>query len=109
MHGLYKSTVKCPDCDGVSVSFEPYMNISLPIPEIKQIQKNFFWVPFDVSKRCVYYNFSIKGHKNIKNLREFISTAFNVNKYSFEIVLIQDDQIRRILPKYELLQILNNT
>ena len=37
MHGLYKSTVKCPDCARVSVTFEPYMNISLPIPEIKLI------------------------------------------------------------------------
>ena len=37
MHGLYKSTVRCPDCNCVSVTFEPYMNISLPIPEIKLI------------------------------------------------------------------------
>ena len=37
MHGLYKSTVRCPDCDSVSVTFEPYLNISLPIPEVKII------------------------------------------------------------------------
>jgi len=35
--------------------------------------------------------------------------AFRVNKHSFDIVLIQDDQIRRILPKYELMSVLNNT
>jgi ubiquitin carboxyl-terminal hydrolase 4/11/15 len=37
MHGLYKSTVRCPDCNRLSVTFEPYMNITLPIPEVKFI------------------------------------------------------------------------
>ena len=92
MHGLYKSTVKCPDCNCVSVTFE-----------------QFFWVPFDTSKRSVLYNFSIKSHKQINHLKEFIGDAFKVNKHSFDIVLIQDDQIRRILPKYELMSVLNNT
>lgn len=91
MHGLYKSTVKCPDCNCVSVTFEPYMNISLPIPEIKLIQKPFFWVPFDPAKRSILYNFSIKSHKPINHLKEFIGDAFKVNKHSFDIVLIQDD------------------
>lgn len=63
MHGLYKSTVRCPDCDRVSVTFEPYMNISLPIPEIKLVQKKFFWVPYDTSERCVLSSFSMKSHK----------------------------------------------
>lgn len=88
MHGLYKSTVKCPDCNCVSVTFEPYMNISLPIPEIRLIQKQFFWVPFDPSKRCILYNFSIKSHKPINHLKEFIGEAFKVNKHSFDVVLI---------------------
>ena len=109
MHGLYKSTVKCPDCNCVSVTFEPYMNISLPIPEIRLIQKQLFWVPFDPSKRCVLYNFSIKSHKQINHLKEVVGEAFKVNKHSFDIVLIQDDQIRRILPKYELMSVLTNT
>jgi hypothetical protein len=109
MHGLFKSTVKCPDCNQISVTFEPYMNISLPIPEIRLIQKQFFWVPFDPSKRSILYNFSLKSHKQINNLKEFIGEALKVNKHSFDIVLIQDDKIRRILPKYELMSVLNST
>ena len=42
-------------------------------------------------------------------MKEFIGEAFKVNKHSFDIVLIQDDQIRRILPKYELMSVMNNT
>ena len=66
-------------------------------------------MPFDPSKRCVLYNFSIKSHKQIGNLKEFIGSAFNVGKHSFDLVLIQDDSVRRVLPKYELLSVLSNT
>ena len=85
------------------------MNISLPIPEIRLISKQLFWVPFDPSKRSVLFNFSIKSHKTINHLKEVVGEAFRVNKHSFDIVLIQDDQIRRILPKYELMSVMNNT
>jgi ubiquitin C-terminal hydrolase len=54
MHGQFKSTVRCPeeDCNHLSITFEPFMNISLPIPEIKLITKYFIWVPADVSQKC---------------------------------------------------------
>lgn len=70
MHGQFKSTVRCPDCDKLSITFDPYMNISLPIPEIKLIERDYFWVPFDTSKKCVKYSFNMKTHEPIKNLRK---------------------------------------
>ena len=73
MHGLYKSTVECPDCGKISVTFEPYMNITLPIPEIKVITKQFFWVPFNTSKRGILHSFSIKSHKPVKSLKNYIA------------------------------------
>lgn len=33
--GMYKSTVVCPVCDVVSVTFDPFMDLSVPLP-IKQ-------------------------------------------------------------------------
>jgi ubiquitin carboxyl-terminal hydrolase 4/11/15 len=91
MHGLYKSTVRCPDCNRLSVTFEPYMNITLPIPEVKLILKNFYWIPFDTSKRNILYKFSIKSHLQIRSLKEFISNTFKTNKYGFDLALIEDD------------------
>ena len=49
MHGQFKSTVKCPDCEKVSIIFDSFMSVSLPIPEIKIVEKNFYWVPYDTS------------------------------------------------------------
>jgi len=109
MHGQFKSTVRCPDCDKVSITFDPYMSISLPIPEIKLVEKDYFWVPFDTQKRCVKHKFVFKSHEPIKNLRKFIARSFDIKKESFEIVLIQDDVVKRILPRYEQISALNTS
>jgi hypothetical protein len=64
------------------------MSISLPIPEIKILEKEYFWVPFDTQKKCVKHSFSFKSHEPIKNLRKFIGKKFHVNKEQFEIVMV---------------------
>lgn len=30
--GMYKSTLHCPNCEKVSISFDPFINLTLPIP-----------------------------------------------------------------------------
>lgn len=94
MHGQFKSTVRCPepDCNHLSITFEPFMNISLPIPEIKLITKHFIWVPADINKRCSVHKFTIKGHETIKNFRKYIfdeilsKQLLCSNENGFEIV-----------------------
>jgi len=49
------------------------MSISLPIPEIKIVEKDYYWVPYDTSKRCMKSSFKFKSHEQIKNLRKFIA------------------------------------
>ncbi|CDW79869.1 ubiquitin carboxyl-terminal hydrolase family [Stylonychia lemnae] len=109
MHGQFKSTVRCPDCDKLSITFDPYMSISLPIPEIKIVEKEYFWVPYDTKKKCVKNFFRFKSHEQIKSLRKLIANMHDVNQEQFELVLIQDDQVKRILPRYEQISALNGT
>ena len=35
-HGLLKSTVVCPECPKVSVTFDPFCHLSLPLPVKKE-------------------------------------------------------------------------
>ena len=106
MHGLYKSTLECPDCQKISVTFEPYMNITLPIPEMRLIQKQYFWVPADVSEECILHSFQIRSHKTVKHLKSMIAKTFQTKRKDLQICLVQDNQIRRILPNDELVSII---
>ena len=101
MHGQFKGTVKCPDCDKVSITFDPFMSISLPIPEIKIVERDYFFVPYDTKKRCIKHHFTFKSHERIKNLRKFIGKSFRVHPEQFELLLVLDDSVKRIIPRYE--------
>jgi len=87
----------------VSVTFEPFMNISLPIPEMRLVSKAFIWVPYEVHKNCSIHRFTIKGHESIKNLRLFLTQEILSklglcdNQDSFEICQIKQDKIMRML------------
>jgi hypothetical protein len=37
------------------------MSVSLPIPEIKIVEKQYYWVPYDTSKKCILDSFKLKS------------------------------------------------
>lgn len=49
------------------------MSISLPIPEIKLVEKAYYWVPFDTDRKCVQDTFRFKSNEPIKHLRKYIA------------------------------------
>lgn len=48
MVGQFKSTVRCPEvgCGKIAINFDPYMIISLPIPQAHEIE--IFFVPKEI-------------------------------------------------------------
>lgn len=53
-HGQYKSTLVCSICSRISVTFDPFMTLSLPIPG-KKDKFSFFFVPYHIKQN--YTNF----------------------------------------------------
>ncbi|OWK02676.1 USP4 [Cervus elaphus hippelaphus] len=49
-HGLFKSTLVCPECAKVSVTFDPFCYLTLPLPLKKDRVMEIFLVPAD--PRC---------------------------------------------------------
>ena len=49
-HGLLKSTLVCPECNKVSVTFDPFCYLSLPLPMKKERLIDVCFVPLDPSK-----------------------------------------------------------
>lgn len=38
MCGVFKSTLRCPDCQKISITFDPYFSVSIPIPDSSKIK-----------------------------------------------------------------------
>ena len=45
-HGQYKSTLICSICNRVSITFDPYLLVSLPIPQVKYVSLEFFYIKY---------------------------------------------------------------
>jgi ubiquitin carboxyl-terminal hydrolase 4/11 len=51
--GQYKSTLVCPECSKVSITFDPFMYLTLPLPVQRSWEHTVHWVPYDITKAHV--------------------------------------------------------
>lgn len=94
--GQFKSSLVCGNCNEVSTKFEPFMNISLPIPinDLIDFQINFVYYEFD--KGVVRLNLFVEKEGKVINLRKKISKSLNINWNSFLLCHIINYRIDRI-------------
>ncbi|KAI0380898.1 hypothetical protein F5Y04DRAFT_289141 [Hypomontagnella monticulosa] len=74
--GLYKSTLVCPTCLKVSITFDPFNNLTLPLPlENKWTHTVKF---FPLNDRPIDIKVEVDKHASIKSLKEFLSSRTGV-------------------------------
>lgn len=74
--GLYKSTLVCPTCDKVSITFEPFNNLTLPLPVQNVWHKKLKFFP--LNDRPVNIIVEIDKTASIRALKEFLSSRVGV-------------------------------
>lgn len=71
MAGQFKSTVVCLSCGKVSVCFDPYLLISLPIPIATDL--GFFLVPSDLTQGALKLHLDLKTNTTFRDLKKAIA------------------------------------
>ena len=79
MVGQFKSTVICGTCSKVSVCFDPYMLISLPIPTNKDL--NFYFVPSLLSKGALKLSMDYNSATTLRGISKEFAKVYNDNYY----------------------------
>ncbi|XP_059147856.1 ubiquitin carboxyl-terminal hydrolase 15-like [Physella acuta] len=77
-HALLKSTVRCPDCEKISVTFDPFCYLSLPLPIKKERQKKVIWVPLPPEKKPMQLNLTVPKAGSIRDLCSALSAQVDV-------------------------------
>ncbi|XP_065576578.1 ubiquitin carboxyl-terminal hydrolase 15-like [Artemia franciscana] len=72
-HGLLKSTVICPKCSKVSVTFDPFCTLSLPLPAKKEKTVEVHLVKEGPSQRPIRHRFAVPKAGNVRDLLEVVS------------------------------------
>ena len=96
MHAQYKSTLCCPRCNNISVTYDPYMMLSLPIP-MNEVESALYYFIFYDNKICpIKSKFFMKKSSGIMELRKQIAQQMNVDPWSFILWRINDNSLERI-------------
>jgi ubiquitin carboxyl-terminal hydrolase 4/11/15 len=78
--GMYKSTLHCPECGKISITFDPFNNLTLPIPVEDVVCRTVKFYPLHDTP--VKFDVELKKHSAIESLKQFISirTGVPVNR-----------------------------
>lgn len=74
--GLYKSTLKCPECGKISITFDPFNNLTLPLPLENMWSKSVKYFPLNDAP--VKIEVELSRHSSIESLKQFISIRTGV-------------------------------
>lgn len=108
-HGQYKSVVKCPTCDRVSTTFDPFMYLPLSIPSKSSFTVNFCIVNDECSLRILTEK--IDKDMEVDDLIIRLSEFLGVNKRFIIPIIINSGNkiVRRISPlNYRIKSIYDN-
>ncbi|CAN6672361.1 ubiquitin carboxyl-terminal hydrolase 12 [Trichomonascus vanleenenianus] len=75
--GLYRSTLVCPECHKVSITFDPYMDLTLPLPVDNTWMHDIVVVPAD--GRIQVIEVGIDRHATILHLKDYVADKLGLN------------------------------
>lgn len=78
--GLYQSTLVCPDCEKVSITFDPFMDLTLPLPVENVWGRDIYFFPSSASgKGLIKVPVEMDKNSSIKSLKEHFARKFNLD------------------------------
>ncbi|XP_006171026.2 ubiquitin carboxyl-terminal hydrolase 4 isoform X2 [Tupaia chinensis] len=108
-HGLFKSTLVCPECAKVSVTFDPFCYLTLPLPLKKDRVMEVFLVPAVPRCRPTQYRVTVPLMGAVSDLCEALSklsgiaaenmVVTDVYNHRFHKIFQMDEGLNHIMPR----------
>uniref|UniRef100_A0A8C7G4A6 Ubiquitin carboxyl-terminal hydrolase 4 n=1 Tax=Oncorhynchus kisutch TaxID=8019 RepID=A0A8C7G4A6_ONCKI len=108
-HGLFKSTLVCPECAKVSVTFDPFCYLTLPLPMKKDRTMEVFLVRIDPQSRPTQYRVVVPKLGSVTDLCSALSrlsgipaenmVVADVYNHRFHKIYRRDDGLNQIMEK----------
>ncbi|XP_062015701.1 ubiquitin carboxyl-terminal hydrolase 8 isoform X1 [Rosa rugosa] len=96
--GQYKSTLVCPVCKKVSVTFDPFMYLSLPLPSTMMRTMTLTVINTDGSSKPSEYTINVPKHGKFDDLIRSLSVACSLGvDETFLVAEIYNNRIIRYL------------
>ncbi|BGP41272.1 hypothetical protein JCM10449v2_005249 [Rhodotorula kratochvilovae] len=77
--GQYRSTVVCPDCDKVSIKFDPFMYVTTNLPVTKKWTGKVFVVPLDAARGILSVELEVPKSGTLKTLKQLVGALVDLD------------------------------
>ncbi|XP_023058519.1 ubiquitin carboxyl-terminal hydrolase 11 isoform X2 [Piliocolobus tephrosceles] len=98
-HGLFKSTLVCPDCGNVSVTFDPFCYLSVPLPVSHKRVLEVFFIPMDPRRKPEQHRLVVPKKGKISDLCVALSKHTGISP---ERMMVADVFSHRFYKLYQL-------
>uniref|UniRef100_A0A8C6XGC6 Ubiquitin carboxyl-terminal hydrolase n=1 Tax=Naja naja TaxID=35670 RepID=A0A8C6XGC6_NAJNA len=108
-HGLFKSTLVCPKCSKISVTFDPFCYLTLPLPLKKDRSMEVFLVFADPQRKPMQFRIVVPMMGGISDLCDALSkisgipaenmVVTEVYNHRFQKIFQMDEGLTHIMPK----------
>ncbi|CAO3674104.1 unnamed protein product [Rhizopus stolonifer] len=100
--GQFKSKLVCSECKNVSVTFDPFMYLSLPLPIKKKSKTTIVYVPYDPTQRVQRVVVTLSKDASIAHLQKKVAEMMSVEDASTLLVVeLFSHKIYKVFPQYE--------
>ncbi|CAK7212366.1 hypothetical protein SBRCBS47491_001439 [Sporothrix bragantina] len=97
--GMYKSTLICPVCQKVSITFDPFTNLTLPLPIQNVWSKTIRYIP--LNDRPVSLNVELDKTSSVRSFKDFIGVRVGVASDCLVAAEELRDNIIRVYDDFE--------
>lgn len=99
--GQYRSTLVCPECNKISIKFDPFMYLTLPIPNKKMWRGLVYFVPLDSNKPLHRFQVQLPAGSTVSKLRQKVAEQFGVESKRLVCGEVWHHRIYKWIDDYE--------
>lgn len=101
VQGQFKSTLTCPICSHVKISFDPYMTVQLPIPQVTKV--SYFYLSSKLTDKTFEGQISLKpseAEQSLMTIKQRIAVHASefhrrdVQAYDFVLAIVSRDKFK---------------
>lgn len=96
MHGQYKSRLDCPDCKRISITFDPFMMLSLPIPTVEYAKFFLYFIFDDPKVTPTKITLNLPNSTSYAEILERIGAITKAEPRNIVIGLLKDHKLTEI-------------
>ncbi|XP_033646782.1 ubiquitin carboxyl-terminal hydrolase 19-like [Asterias rubens] len=105
--GQYKSKLVCPECGKVSITFDPFMHLSVPLPKKKRVLPVYFFSK-DYYRKPVKYVVTLSMDATVDELKSIMADKTHVQAVNLRVFEMYRSRVQKIFNKASSLSTVSN-